>query len=96
MMSVETPWPAADWPASSSTTLASPSASWPPVTESMRNSRSRASRLVAALIARKIASTGPSPVKSPRTSSPSGVAQLRRSRAAGGAVEASTSNHSSV
>jgi hypothetical protein len=95
MMSVETPWPAADWPASSSTTLASPRASWPPVTESMRNSRKRHSRLVAALMARKIASTGPSPVKSPRTSSSSGVRSC--TVACGGrAVEASTSNHSSV
>ena len=95
MMSVETPWPAADWPASSSTTLASPSASWPPVTESMRNSRSRASRLVAALMARKIASTGPSPVKSPRTTSSSGV-RSSTTACGGRRVEASTSNHSSV
>ena len=63
-------------------TLASPSASWPPVTASMRNSRRRASRRVAALIARKIASIGPSPVKSPRTLSPSGV-RIETSRAAG-------------
>ena len=95
MMSVETPWPAADWPASSSTTLASPSASWPPVTESMRNSRRRASRLVAALMARKIASTGPSPVKSPRTTSSSGV-RSSTTACGGRRVEASTSNHSSV
>ena len=44
MMSVETPWPAAVEPESSRITLASPSASWPPVTASMRNSRRRASR----------------------------------------------------
>ena len=95
MMSVDTPWPAADWPASSSTTLASPSASWPPVTASMRNSRSRASRLVAALIARKIASTGPSPVNEPSTVAPSGVRTA--TVACGGLRElASTSNHSSA
>ena len=46
-------------------------------------------------MARKIASTGPSPVKSPRASSPSGV---RSSTVACGGrrLEASTSNHSSV
>jgi hypothetical protein len=61
MMSVATPWPAAVWPPTSRTTEVSPSASWPPVTASTRNSRSRASTPVAALIARKIASIGPSP-----------------------------------
>ena len=95
MMSVETPWPEAVEPESSRITLASPSASWPPVTASMRNSRSRASRRVAELIARKIASIGPSPVKSPRTLSPSGV-RIETVACGGRRVEASTSNHSSV
>src|SRR3954462_14799435 len=72
-MSVATPCPEAVRPPSSSTTLVSPSASWPPVTASTRNSRRRASSPVAALIARKIASTGPSPVNEPVTSWPSGV-----------------------
>ena len=95
MMSVETPWPDAVEPLSSRITLASPSASWPPVIASIRNSLSRASTFVAALIARKIASIGPSPVKSPRTLSPAGVRML--TVACGGRrVEASTSNHSSV
>ena len=95
MMSVDTPWPDADWPATSSTTLASPSASWPAVTESIRNSRSRASRCVAVLIARKIASTGPSPVKLPSTTSPAGV-RIATVACGGRREEASTSNHSSV
>jgi hypothetical protein len=48
---------------------------------------------VAALIARKIASTGPSPVKEPSASEPSGVRIA--TRACGGRRdEASTSNHS--
>ena len=62
MMSVATPWPEADWPSNSSTTDDSPSASWPPVTASTRNTRSCASMPVAALIAAKTESIGPSPV----------------------------------
>jgi hypothetical protein len=91
MMSVLTPWPDAFWPESSSTTLASPSASWP----AMRKSRSLTSRVVAALMARKTASIGPSPVKSPRTLSPAGV-RMETVACGGRRVDASTSNHSSV
>src|SRR3954467_6111745 len=90
-MSVATPWPLADTPPSSSTTLVSPSASWPPVTASTRNSRSRASLPVAALIARKIASTGPSPVNEPSTTSSSGV-RTATVACGGGRVLASPSN----
>src|SRR5919106_1801336 len=85
MMSVETPWPAAEEPESSRITDASPSASWPPVTASIRNSRRRASRRVAELMARKMASIGPSPVKSPRIASPSG--ETRDTVACGGRLE---------
>ena len=67
-MSVATPWPPADWPcvldAPRRPRRARPA---PPVTASTRNSRRRASSPVAALIARKIASTGPSPVNEPST-----------------------------
>ena len=64
-MSVATPCPPADWPWYSTTTDTSPSASSPPVTASTRNSRNLASSPVAAFTARKIASTGPSPVNEP-------------------------------
>ena len=93
-MSVETPWPEPVTPPTSSTTEVSPSASWPPVTASTRNSRSFASIPVAALIARKIASTGPSPVNEPVSSSPSG-SRTPTVACGGRREEASTSNHSS-
>src|SRR4051794_35760233 len=64
-MSVDTPWPLARLPSSSSSTVVSPSASRPPVTALTWYSLSRASRPVAALSALKKASIGPSPVKLP-------------------------------
>src|SRR5919199_3758191 len=94
-MSVATPWPPADCPRYSTTTETSPSASSPPVSASTRKSRRRASIPVAALIARKIASTGPSPVNEPSRSVPSG--ESTDTVACGGRrVEASTSNQRSV
>ena len=48
-MSVDTPWPDPATPPTSSTTAVSPSASWPAVTASIRNSRSRTTIPVAAL-----------------------------------------------
>ena len=64
-MSVATPWPVARRPAARSITVTSPSASSPPVTASTVYWRSSHSVPVAFWIARKIASTGPSPPDSP-------------------------------
>ena len=93
MMSVATPWPEADWPSNSSTTEDSPSASWPPVTASTRNTRSCASMPVAALIAAKTESIGPSPEPVAVTGTPSGGVTVTLAR--GSVPDAALSSKSS-
>ena len=73
------------WPRARRRPTTSPSASWPPVTASTRNSRRRASSPVAALMARKTASIGPSPVNAPWTTLARRACARRPWRAAAGA-----------
>ena len=93
-MSVATPWPLASRSWARSITVTSPSASSPSVTAETVYWRSSESIPVAARIAPKIASTGPSPPDSPTASAPSGIVTATFARGSR-RVEASTSNQAS-